>query len=196
MLGDLNVNSKIQIAIDPANKEQYVPPSGDGIIGGVDPEPGQIIFTRDASGHYTFFGYEQTGGGTWGWHAFSTSTSTLSNVWSVEGDGTIYYNDGLDTKVGIGTDSPAETLEVDGNTLIIGDLKVGNHDNQQQLQLRCFASATGPNDAEKGLLIWDGPGATRQSGLFTRLDTNSSNKQSWNSVYRITCKLLCILLSM
>ena len=120
MLGDLNVNSKIQIAIDPANKEPYHPP-GDGVIGGEDHQPGQIIFTRDASGHYTFFGYEQTDGGTWGWHAFSTSTSTLSNIWNSAGDGTIWYND-QDTKVGINTNSPTETLDVSGNTRLRGEL--------------------------------------------------------------------------
>jgi hypothetical protein len=121
MTGDLNVNSRIQLAVDPANLSggSGMPPGHDGVVGGGDAQPGQIIFTRDVSGNYTFFGYEQTDGGTWGWHAFSTSTSKLSNIWTSEGNGTIYFNGSPDpTNVGIGNNNPLSTLDVDGSVAI------------------------------------------------------------------------------
>ena len=121
MTGDLNVNSRIQLAVDPANLSggSGMPPGHDGVVGGGDAQPGQIIFTRDVSGNYTFFGYEQTDGGTWGWHAFSTSTSKLSNIWTSEGNGTIYFNGSPDpTNVGIGNNNPLNTLDVNGSVAI------------------------------------------------------------------------------
>jgi len=116
MTGDLNVNSRIQIARDPANKQAVTSFVSAPIATG-DPQPGQIIFSRDTSGNYGFFGYGQTNSlcSAWGWQPFGKSQSTLSNVWNCTSNEIWYENFNAATKVGIGTSCPQKTLDVSGS---------------------------------------------------------------------------------